>query len=33
LFQKVCEFASAILHLQGGLNNIHAPYYKVAKRS
>jgi hypothetical protein len=33
LIQKVCEFASAILHLQGFLNDSHTPNYKVVHSS
>jgi hypothetical protein len=33
LFQKVCKFALASLRLKGGLNDIHAPYYKVVHSS
>ena len=33
LFQKVCNFALASFRLKGGLNDIHAPYYKVEHSS
>ena len=33
LFQRFCKFAMASLRLQGGLNDIHAPYYKVVHSS